>query len=184
MTITEEIDKKSGRPGRSKNIMDALRYAAGLKATPINIADGVKKGSTIKPIWHLGVRLAPKPTEEKGVANNNKVKSVEFADNVATITVKQADLEAFPSSDPNQGTHKWLALEIATGINPITNLKYNNSNLTAQDIADANATGCIPGAFVLYIRADEVVSTDKVFSLKADGNEDQTVTIKVVEPEE
>ena len=182
MTITEELDKKSARPHRSKNIMDALKYAAGLKATPVNIAEGVKKGSTIKPIWHLGVRLAPKPVEPEGITNNAKVKSVVFANNTATVTVKLSDLTEYPSTVVEQGTHKWVALEIATGINPVTGLKYNNAAITTADAEEATANGCIPGALVLWLKCDEVVSTDKVFTLKADGNEDQTITIKVVEP--
>ena len=182
MTIVEELDKKSGNPHRSKNIVEAQKYAYGLEHTPKNIADGIKQ-SLIYQIWHLGVGLAPAPTEEQGVDNNNKVKSVEFKDNTATVTVKLSDLTAFASSDPDQGTHKWLALEVKTGITPLTNVKYGNSALTAQDIADAKATGCSADAFVLYIRAEEVAVTDKTFTLKTNGNDDVTVTIKVVEPE-
>ena len=44
MTIVEEIDKKSNRPHRSKNIVDALKYAYDLGETPKNISDAVKKG--------------------------------------------------------------------------------------------------------------------------------------------
>lgn len=42
MTIVEELDKKSNRPHRSKNIVDALKYAYDLEETPNNIADAVK----------------------------------------------------------------------------------------------------------------------------------------------
>lgn len=44
MTIVEEIDKKSNRPHRSKNIVDALKYAFDLKETPQNIGEAVKAG--------------------------------------------------------------------------------------------------------------------------------------------
>lgn len=46
MTIVEELDKKSGRPHRSKNITDALKYAYELvgENSPQNIADAIKKG--------------------------------------------------------------------------------------------------------------------------------------------
>lgn len=42
MTIVEEIDKKSGRPHRSKNITDALKYLFKLDKTPQNISEAVK----------------------------------------------------------------------------------------------------------------------------------------------
>lgn len=42
MTIVEEIDKKSERPHRSKNITDALKYLFELDKTPQNISEAVK----------------------------------------------------------------------------------------------------------------------------------------------
>ena len=61
MTITEEIDKKSQRPHRSKNITDALKYAYGLtgEESPVNIADAVKKGMT-----PANVEPEPEPTPD------------------------------------------------------------------------------------------------------------------------
>lgn len=43
MTIVEELDKKSNRPHRSKNIVDAMKYANNIASTPQNIAEAVKK---------------------------------------------------------------------------------------------------------------------------------------------
>lgn len=50
MTIVEEIDKKSGRPHRSKNITDALKYLFELDETPQNIGDAIKKSSSSVPV--------------------------------------------------------------------------------------------------------------------------------------
>ena len=52
MTITEEIDRKSQRPHRSKNITDALKYAYELNGekSPINIADAIHKSVTVEPV--------------------------------------------------------------------------------------------------------------------------------------
>lgn len=50
MTIVEEIDKKSNRPHRSKNIVDAMKYLHNLDKTPKNIADAIKaSGSSPTP---------------------------------------------------------------------------------------------------------------------------------------
>ena len=49
MTITEELDKRSGRPHRSKNIVDAMKYAFGIDKTPQNIAEAVKKANFNPP---------------------------------------------------------------------------------------------------------------------------------------
>jgi len=44
-TIVDKIDKKSGRPVRSKNIADALSYAYGNDSGSVSIRDAIKKGS-------------------------------------------------------------------------------------------------------------------------------------------
>lgn len=49
MTIVEELDKKSGRPHRSKNIVDAMKYAFGIENTPQNIAEAIKKANFNPP---------------------------------------------------------------------------------------------------------------------------------------
>lgn len=54
MTIVEELDKKSGRPHRSKNIVDAMKYLFSASKTPQNIAEAVKDysggGGSIKSV--------------------------------------------------------------------------------------------------------------------------------------
>lgn len=72
-----------------------------------------------------------------------------------------------------------MALEVNTGITPITDVKYNGSALTEQDIADASATGCSNKSFVLYIKAEDVVVTPKTFTLSTEGKDDITITIKI-----
>lgn len=44
-TIVEKIDKKSGRPVRSKNIADALSYAYGNDSGSVSIRDAIKKAT-------------------------------------------------------------------------------------------------------------------------------------------
>lgn len=49
MTIVEELDKKSGRPHRSRNIVDAMKYAFGIEKTPRNISEAIKKANFNPP---------------------------------------------------------------------------------------------------------------------------------------
>ena len=132
--------------------------------------------------WNITAGLAPTPTEEVLVSNKEKA-SVSLEDGVVTVTVDVDELTESASSEPSQGTHKWLALEIGTGFADITTVKYNGSLLTAQDVSDAQATGCSTGSFVLYIKAEEVLETPKTITLKAAGYGEATITISVVAPE-
>ena len=131
--------------------------------------------------WNITAGLAPTPTEEVLVSNKEKA-SVSLEDGVVTVTVDVDELTESASSEPSQGTHKWLALEIGTGINDITEVKYNGSALTDQDVSDAQATGCATGSFVLYIKTEEVAETPKTITLSADGYGETTITIQVAAP--
>ena len=136
-------------------------------------------GIMVPDAWNVHAGLAPAPTEDVLVSNNGKVKSVTLNGEQLIITVDVDELEESASSEPSQGTHKWLALEIATGFSDITVVKYNGSPLTAQDVADAQATGCAAGSFVLYVRAEELAETPKTIRLAADGYGETTITIRV-----
>jgi hypothetical protein len=132
--------------------------------------------------WDISVRLAPALTDSVAAANNAKA-SVALADGVITVTADVHALEASESSAPGQGTHKWIGLGIGTGLTSVALAKYNGSQLTEADASEAVSVGLDQaGEFVLYIRADEVVSTPKTITLQADGYGEQTLTITVVAP--
>lgn len=132
--------------------------------------------------WDISVRLAPALTDSVAAANNSKA-SVALADGVITVTADVHALEASESSAPGQGTHKWIGLGIGTGLTSVALAKYNGSQLTEADASEAVSVGLDQaGEFVLYIRADEVVSTPKTITLQADGYGEQTLTITVVAP--
>jgi len=139
-------------------------------------------GIMVPDTWNITAGLAPTPTEEVLVGNKEQVQSVVLTDGIVTVTVDVDELTESASSEPSQGTHKWLALEIGTGINDITEVKYNGSALTDQDVSDAQATGCATGSFVLYIKTEEVAETPKTITLSADGYGETTITIQVAAP--
>ena len=96
------------------------------------------------------------------------------------ITGGVDSLTEFEFTDASQiGEHQWIALDINTGENDITAVKYNGSNFTSQDVAAATEWGLAAGHFILWIKADEVASTPKTFTLSGEGKEDTTVTITV-----
>ena len=132
--------------------------------------------------WNASAGLAPSPTEQVLVDNKAKVESVVLEDGVITITVDPDELEESASSVPSQGTHKWLGLEIGTGISDITKVKYNGYLLTAADATEAQSVGCAEGSFVLYVKTEELLDTPKEISLKSDGYALLTLSIRVVRP--
>lgn len=156
---------------------------AGLKNDFNALLVKLKNAGIMTPdAWNISARLAPALTDSVAAANNSKA-SVALADGVITVTADVDALEASESSAPGQGTHKWIGLGIGTGLTSVALAKYNGSQLTEADASEAASVGLDQaGEFVLYIRADEVVSTPKTITLQADGYGEQTLTITVVAP--
>ena len=157
---------------------------AGLKNDFNALLIRLKEAGIMTPdTWNITSRLAPSLTDAVAAANNGKA-SVALEDGVLTVTADVDDLEESTSSNPAQGTHKWIGLGIGTGLSSVALVKYNGEALTDADAAEAVSVGLDqPGEFVLYIRADEVVDTPKTITLQADGYGEIVITIAVAAPD-
>ena len=85
-------------------------------------------------------------------------------------------LNSFASTDPNQGTGKWIGFVIDTGESTIIGTKYNGSALTQADVDEAASIGVGAGKFVLWLKAE---AGNKSFVLSKEGKTDTTVAIVI-----
>ena len=113
---------------------------------------------------------------------NQAAVTISQSGNTVTVAGALENLTAFASTDPSQGTHQWVGLAVDTGEASIIGVSYNDSALTQTDVDEAASVDVGAGSFVLWIKADEVVSTAKTFTLSKDGMRDTTVTIYFKEP--
>lgn len=124
------------------------------------------------------------------VYNQGKVTSVAESNGKITITLseKVADLK---DSDGGSGwgVHKWIGIGISAGIT-LTDLEYNGTKLTADDITEATACSLDSGYFVRWVAADLVLAENNSersvdnFTLRADGYAKTNYKFVIVEPEE
>jgi hypothetical protein len=144
----------------------------------------LKEAGVVAPdAWVFSTRLAPNLS---GVGGRNNAKATATIDGtVITITVNVADLEEYDSGASGQGVHKWIGLGIGTGLSSLTKMRYNGGAATAADISEAVGVGLDqPGEFVLWVKADEVVTTPKTATLDADGYKQAVITIVIKQPDE
>ena len=121
--------------------------------------------------------------------NTGKIASVAEADGVITITLseKVKDLKDFDGQH-GWGVHKWLGIGISAGISPITGLKYNGSQLSDEDVAEATSCGLSTGYFVRWVAADLVLAGNNSqkskdsFTLWASGYTETEYKLRIVEP--
>lgn len=129
----------------------------------------------------LGSKLAEVADDVNKVVSQVNQDDVTVTQDGNTITVsgRVNELNSFASTDPNQGTAKWIGLVIDTGESDITKVTYNGSALTQADVEDAASVGQGAGKFILWIKAEVVAETPKTFTLGTQGKEDTTITVIV-----
>ena len=174
----------TGFPSAINQAASTATNVAGVKDDLNALLIKLKDAGLMAPdTWNVSVGKAPSSLSEDMTANQSKVESVSIEDNVITVTVSVDELLAFASSNPAQGTHKWVAILITTGLPAITAVKYNGNQLTSADANEAAAVGGQAGDIVMWLKCDEIVNTPKSFTLWSSGYPEATFTVVIVEPE-
>lgn len=120
---------------------------------------------------------------DRAACQENQEKAVVTVDgNELTVAITGGvdSLNQWASSVAAQGTGAWIALDMATGTDDITQVKYNGNFFENVDVEEADLWGFANGHFVLWIKANLVKTTPKTFTLGGEG-ETKTFTIKVVD---
>jgi hypothetical protein len=174
----------TGLPSAINQAASTATNVAGVKDDLNALLIKLKDAGLMTPdTWNVSVAKAPTSLSEDMTANQSKVESVAIEDNVITVTAPVDELISYASSNPAQGTHKWVAILITTGLPAITTVKYNGSQLTSADANEAAAVGGQAGDIVMWLKCDEIVNTPKSFTLWSSGYLEATFTVVIVEPE-
>lgn len=103
----------------------------------------------------------------KGIFNQEHITIVQSG-TIVTI-YPDAELKSFNSTDPEQGVHQWIALDIDTEQDHLAGVTWNDS-YTFED-SDENDLGVADGHILFWFKADEAPVTRKV--------NDTTLTFRV-----
>ena len=156
--------------------------------------DSTLVADTVSFEWNINARLAKHGSTFDGYADNSpKVSSVEYSDNVITVTGILSEMREYESTDKTQGKGKWIALLIKTGEDTLTNVLYNGKPLTDQDVSDREAMLAIDDPsqnnvtstaaddeFVIWLKANEIANNEKTITLGHAGVSDEEIVIKFV----
>ena len=172
----------TGLPSAANQSSSTATTVAGIKDDFNNLLKKLKDSLIMTPdAWNVSVGKIPTPSGEDLISNQGKVTAINIEDGVITVAVPVSELISFPSSNPTQGTHKWVGMAITTGLSDITAIKYNGYQLTQEDASEAAAVGCSAGDIVMWLKCDEIVDTPKIFTLWASGYLEATFTVIISE---
>ena len=173
----------TGLPSAINQATSTATTVAGVKDDFNALLLKLKDAGLMTPdAWNVSVSKIPTPSGEDIIANQSKVTAITIEDGVITVAVPVSELIAFPSSNPAQGTHKWVGMLITTGLADITSVKYNGSQLTAADVTEATTVGGSAGDIVMWLKCDEIINTPKVFTLWSTGYPEETFTVVITKP--
>lgn len=142
---------------------------------------GDSSGATGRIPFPWNISAGKATSDNATISTNNGKATVKLVGNTINVAVDVSELSASDSGNAEQGTHKWLALDVGTGLETIIGVKYNGVALTATDVTEAAGVGLGAGHFVLWLKADEVVSAEKTFTLEAEGYPEAEIKVKIVE---
>lgn len=115
----------------------------------------------------------------QAVANQNITKVVQTGNKI-TVSEDGGQWGEFPSDNPAQGTHEWVALDINTGEKDITKVTFNGTLLTQADVDEAASIGLGAGHFVLWAKADDTAGYPREITLGTQGKENTKITIEII----
>ena len=173
----------TGLPSTNNQATSTATTVAGVKDDFNALLLKLKDAGLMTPdAWNVSVSKISTPSGDDLIANQSKVTGIAIENNIITVSVLVKDLVAFPSSNPAQGTHKWVGMLITTGLTDITAVKYNGSQLTAADATEATTVGGSAGDIVMWLKCDEIINTPKVFTLWSTGYPEETFTVVITKP--
>ena len=173
----------TGLPSTNNQATSTATTVAGVKDDFNALLLKLKDAGLMTPdAWNVSVSKISTPSGDDLIANQSKVTGIAIENNIITVSVLVKDLVTFPSSNPAQGTHKWVGMLITTGLTDITAVKYNGSQLTAADATEATTVGGSAGDIVMWLKCDEIINTPKVFTLWSTGYPEETFTVVITEP--
>lgn len=106
---------------------------------------------------------APNDVNKEASQANQDAVTVSQEGNVITVSGDLANLNTFASTDPNQGSGKWIGLDIDTGLDTIVGSIWGDSyELTQADADDAASVGLGAGHLVFWAKAEDLPRTIKI----------------------
>lgn len=118
--------------------------------------------------------VAADENQEVSQANQDMIEVEDMGSNKFGILV-DGELNSYASTNPAQGTGKWIGLVVNTGESDITKVTYNGNAFTVADVAEATSVGVPAGSFVWWVKEEKLPQTIK---LATEGKSETVITIE------
>lgn len=130
----------------------------------------------------LGVvaKLAIAPNDVNKEASQANQDAISVEQDGASVVVKGSldALNTFASTNPSQGEGKWIGLDIETKANSIVDVKWNGSQLGAEDVIESASVGLAQNHIIFWAKAEALPRT---ITLSSEGFDDAQLVVSFAE---
>lgn len=130
----------------------------------------------------LGVvaKLATAPNDVNKEASQANQDAISVEQDGASVVVKGSldALNTFASTNPSQGEGKWIGLDIETKANSIVDVKWNGSQLGAEDVIESASVGLAQNHIIFWAKAEALPRT---ITLSSEGFDDAQLVVSFEE---
>lgn len=112
-------------------------------------------------------KLATAPNDANKTESQANQDAVTVSQNGNTITITGSldALNSFASTNPAQGSGKWIGLDLNTGLDTIVGAIWGDSyELTQEDVDEAASVGLGAGHIIFWTKAEDLPKTIKINS--------------------
>lgn len=92
-----------------------------------------------------------------------------------------ASLNEYASTNPSQGSGKWVGIDIGTRADSIVGIKWNGSVLTEDDVAESASVGLAANHIIFWAKAEALLESEREIVLSADDFDDVTLRVRFVD---
>jgi hypothetical protein len=125
-----------------------------------------------------GLRSENNENYEYAAINQAAVENISRQGNVITLN---GDLDNMVEYTSAAGTHKFVAVDLDTGLDSIVGVTWDGSALTAADVSEAHDEAGLGAGHIVYWAQADVISnpeTPRVITLGKEGYNPVTITVR------
>ena len=165
---------------RASNGQQAESTWPGKKESSSDPQQPAEEEPTSNSILGVVAKLATAPNDVNKEASQANQDAISVEQDGAAVVVKGslAALNTFASTNPSQGEGKWIGLDIETKANSIVDVKWNGSQLGAEDVIESASVGLAQNHIIFWAKAEALPRT---ITLSSEGFEDAQLVVSFEE---
>ena len=154
-------------------VVEAYGYRETMTSVEANNEEDIDNVESSLVVTAAKLAVAPNDlNKEKSQANQDAIIVTQRGNNISVVG-DLSTLNSFESTNPSQGSGKWIGLDLGVNVDSITELTWSGSALTEDDVAESASVGLAENHIIFWAKAENLPRTIRI------GKDGEEVSLKV-----